>query len=1349
MKFTANRSCTIVGDTQSPNHSGGATVPLAEFATTKAYVLIGEPGAGKTTALKAEGEAQGGVYLSVRDFLAYDDKPEWRGTTLFLDGLDEVRAGEVDGRSPLYRVLAKLDRLEHPPFRLSCRWADWLGEYDRCRLDRVSGGALAVLQLDPLSEPDINRILAENHGIEDPEGFVAGARKRGVASLLTNPQNLDLLATAVSGGKWPRSRLEAFKIACGMLVSEPNIEHSVVRPAARETESLLDEAGRLCAVQILGGLAGYTQLDHVPPSPYFPAVPADSAGTRTTQVLRTRLFAGTSEGRLVPAHPQIAEFLAARYVSGLIEKGLPLQRLLALVTGFDGELMLPFRNFAAWLGVHNRLSRKQLCRLNPSGLFHAGGKDTFSTEERRDILVNLRREANWNPDCLYMRRRSGLGALVSPELEDVFHEVLSAPNRGYPNRPYVMMVLQILGDGEPLPALVAKIVQIVRDPSWQPGVRCAAVDILIAYRKRDVVQTEVLLELLGDIEAGELDDADDNLLGILLKDLYPRNIPVARALKHLRSPKLRMVSEEFAAFWTRHVPAESTDTQRAELLDAIAADFGVFRSALTGESTHHTIMGQLPAELLRFRLRHSVDDIPIEHLWGWLLLASRPGLHVFDPTVGAIASELNRNENKLKELITFGVERCALAEDAVSCVRSMERALFRARPRDLGRWCVDRALSANTEFAAAIYIDLFVDHLVRDPLASDLTFGQFRERLIPKPLLVARLDKRRSVLNHPPGDQAYAFLADLFPDTEVQTTSQREIEAESAQLQRGYGSPHLLERAAQAYFGNGKDICGESPGDRLGRLVGTRTDLAAHLRAGLLGVPGRRDLPTPSDVVAACVRGAMPPLTLPFMAALHKLDWPGRLDVSGMNDDVLDLAVTILHSVPADRLIPDPHDPFRTFRPRWLSQALQERPRPVADALTRAISQKLAMGVVPESEAWTLAQEDHRDVAALVCEPLLRAFPRENGTEFLATLGWLLAAALKNCDRNQLERTIQCRLRGEDLPEAQRIYWAAAGFLLAPCGYDRQRQELANEPDRLGVLLDLQCRIGFPQQVARRFDASELRQLIAITGVAMAGVRLTGARREVMSGLIQALSPLRAQESGEILEELKDAPAFAPWALDISLAIEDRSARRRMAEFRYCGIDQVTKMLENGRPANAGDLAALVAAEIATLADQIRDGSASYWKHFWNVNRHNRPTDPRPESSCRDVILFALQRRLARRGIDTQPEGTYGDDTRSDIRVAYGGFNVPIEIKRSCHPHLWAAIGDQLVAKYTRDPGAAGFGIYLVVWFGVDSRCKPPALGGCVPSQASQLESMLSQQVPDTERSRIFVCVIDVSELER
>ena len=110
-----------------------------------------------------------------------------------------------------------------------------------------------------------------------------------------------------------------------------------------------------------------------------------------------------------------------------------------------------------------------------------------------------------------------------------------------------------------------------------------------------------------------MEDPEDELLGVLLKALYPRDISVAEALKYLRHPRLALVSSEYVNFWTRHVPRTSTDSQRAELLDAIAADFDSYRSFMTGRTSLFTAMGQLPADLLDSLLAASMDDIAMDH----------------------------------------------------------------------------------------------------------------------------------------------------------------------------------------------------------------------------------------------------------------------------------------------------------------------------------------------------------------------------------------------------------------------------------------------------------------------------------------------------------------------------------------------------------------------------------------------------------------------------------------------------------------------------------------------------------------------------------------------------------------
>ena len=116
--------------------------------------------------------------------------------------------------------------------------------------------------------------------------------------------------------------------------------------------------------------------------------------------------------------------------------------------------------------------------------------------------------------------------------------------------------------------------------------------------------------------------------------------------------------------------------------------------------------------------------------------------------------------------------------------------------------------------------------------------------------------------------------------------------------------------------------------------------------------------------------------------------------------------------------------------------------------------------------------------------------------------------------------------------------------------------------------------------------------------------------------------------------------------------------------------------------------------------------------------------------------------------IDAQAEAHYADGKRSDIRVSFGGFNVPVEIKKSCSRDLWSAIETQLIAKYTRDPGANGHGIYLVFWFGRTERCRPTPGEGTPPKSAVDLEERLRDPLSAGERRKISICVIDVSEPE-
>ncbi|MCY4591643.1 MAG: hypothetical protein OXE86_13980, partial [Alphaproteobacteria bacterium] len=391
-------------------------------------MLLGPPGSGKTTIFKHLAKRQGGRRVTARDFLTFDDRPEWHDTTLFIDGLDETRTGATDGRTPLDGIRAKLDRMGRPRFRLSCREADWFGANDRDHLKQVSpSGAVKVLRLDPLSAQDIRQFLNGVPRINDPEDFVAAAQEKGLHGLLANPQSLKMLAVAVGADSvWPETRTQAFDMACRALLAEHNEEHRIASPDRAGITDLIEASGRLCAVQLLTGAAGYA-LPGAESDQRF--LELDRLQGTEREVLRcslqSKLFESPTERRTGPVHRQVAEFLAARYLAALVENGLPVGRILALITGYDGVVVSELRGLSAWLAAHSKSSRAEGIPRDPLGIVLYGDAQHFSPEEKRLLLDGLERQTAANPRLITtVQLDSRLGDLVSTDMENQIRQIL-------------------------------------------------------------------------------------------------------------------------------------------------------------------------------------------------------------------------------------------------------------------------------------------------------------------------------------------------------------------------------------------------------------------------------------------------------------------------------------------------------------------------------------------------------------------------------------------------------------------------------------------------------------------------------------------------------------------------------------------------------------------------------------------------------------------------------------------------------------------------------------------------------------------------------------------------------------
>ncbi len=613
MSIIVPRTCTeILPENPDPRREP-AYGPLDTFRSAPAYVLLGDPGSGKSTAFCVEAEALGEdtVLISARDLLTFgvDNHPEWQGMTLFIDGLDEIRVGSDDRRKALDGIRHHLDALGRPRFRISCREADWLGNNDRTALTSVSTDQkVMTLRLNPLTDDDVAQILDGHPSVNDARGFMAVARERGIDGLLSNPLTLDMLARAVGvDGAWPRSKLETFELACRQLAVEKNEEH-VHGDRPPPQDQLLDPAGQLCAYQLISGAVGLSLRYEDADADYIaPDAQIGITLGMARHALETRLFVSAGNGRFMSIHRHIAEFLGARHLAQQINDGLPTARVLSLITGGDGSVVTALRGLSAWLAAHCPAAQDRLIDSDPVGVGLYGDLRSFKTEEKRKLLLSL------NPEVGYQRNVPVFVPLATPDMQCALRDFLVDQRRDLDHQRVTGFILRVLRQAEPLAGLYQTFLDVVYDDSWLPWVAEAALAAFIHAAADTEDGTSKLKQLMADIRDGRLHDPDDEMLGLLLTSLYPQKIPPSDIWDHLHPGRNPDLIGAYHLFWARGIFQRSSYEDMAELMDQLYERMPDLRRAFNVNN-----LGPLPARLLARALQTTGDQQDHARLCNWL-----------------------------------------------------------------------------------------------------------------------------------------------------------------------------------------------------------------------------------------------------------------------------------------------------------------------------------------------------------------------------------------------------------------------------------------------------------------------------------------------------------------------------------------------------------------------------------------------------------------------------------------------------------------------------------------------------------------------------------------------------------
>lgn len=512
-------------------------------------ILLGEPGIGKSTALKEEFDrlqaaGQACLYRELNqyhsdsrligDIIDSGELQAWRAghhhLILLLDSLDECSLSIP----AVARILA--NQLKDLPtnrlsLRLTCRTADWpehftneLREIWQCKEGDVD--PLGVFELAPLREKDI-LCAATGCGL-DGEAFSNEIQLKEIQPLACHPNTLNMLLGLFGRpGGLPKQRAELYRLGCETLAAERNAfrqeSHQVGKLNARQRMVV---AGRIAAQMMFGHrssiwrgndweaeTADLIEKDIVGEIEHADGLdfPIESISLRET--IECALFSGRGENRIGFAHQSYVEFLAAWF---LHSRGLDAQRALPLLLHPDDKRIPPqYSETAIWLAAIDSDIFTALVDTEPLLLLRADLSDT--TDEQRARLTGTLLKAfatkiafdhDWGLHNHYRK-------LTHPTLCIQLRPYIVDQSLSRDARYAAMRIAAACTVHE----LEEELVSIALDPSEELELRSSA-----AYAATEFTNDSLLVRLrpiaLGETGA----DPEDELKSVVIPALWPTHI---------------------------------------------------------------------------------------------------------------------------------------------------------------------------------------------------------------------------------------------------------------------------------------------------------------------------------------------------------------------------------------------------------------------------------------------------------------------------------------------------------------------------------------------------------------------------------------------------------------------------------------------------------------------------------------------------------------------------------------------------------------------------------------------------------------------------------------------------------
>jgi hypothetical protein len=1302
--------------------------PLSDLRDKAYLVLLGEPGAGKSTALRYEAAAEHGDVVTCREVMT--GTPLSDSGTVYLDALDEYRSGD-SSKDKLLRLANAISASNIRRWRLTCRAEDWRDAADINAMRRAANNEpIIVAHLLPLNEEEAQSVLAALGDI-DPEKFVREAQNRGASAFIENPLSLSLLhSVVVSNGAWPTSRFELFQKATLALAHEHDPDRATdLRPSA---DKVIGAASALCFYLLASGAKALWRANSLPPSAKeSDYVSIHSLGLEAWLVapaLDTALFRGKGHA-FEPFHRTVAEFLGARFLAKRVvgtatTAALPLRRATALITGDDHKAPSEFRGLYAWFAAHLQQEgdtggARQLIQADAATVLAYGDAAAFDTAGRKEILSHLDDD---DPYFLTSQNEATvLGGLAGDDLVDDFIAILDAPVRSH----LQVTILEALADAPPVGKIADKLREIVLGDSRPTWMRERAASVLI----RKPTDPDTARRLLTDL-ASMVADKDQlairaRILGSLpTEDIEPEQLRLL--LSALDSLPDRAGNDEDTTEIGTLVPL-SVALRRSPRVDLLDKGVGINAGRRRHKPEVQSLLDQLVASAI-----NANQDVSAKTLYSWLANVRQDPWDTLDrDVVDALQGWIDRDPSH-REFALFLI-------------------FLDNMPQDQNPWIVNNIYITTVR---RIPSDAVLHGLLSLANTKD---WRGRRRLLKVAAYVARSEThwpkwRKTIISRLDQEGRFrGFIKSLLSDPnarwkrqEARRQAKQEWENENSRKDNIAALTPKLEAIAKggsSEFGALSWAAGLYRNTMIGKgwpplkciIKFANEEIAAAIAEGFVQFAIHADINVGVDELGkAAAKNAAYQQEYVVAAGLHQ---------------------ALLHDREADLFVCPLIVALVGLRQSYFSR---DQAPSISKWAVGHLARDLHCGVDLILRYWNAALDAGDEDLDVIHHLTTAGEPKLLSRCLVALLEQrpnlpmqALRQALSACAAALSATDLACLIRRAvsrgDLDKRQREMWNFAGIALMPRDFIPRLSKCDQEAALLAPNGGLATAFDALCPEPDLLDGLKIATLGKSHPLKDDDWKHSGGVSGIVRAAIQRLSASTSMDAGERLKAL-GSKVHESWQPLIAHAAADHARKVRDENFTAPLVRQLMKALADGPPASPLDLAAVVLEEVDRYKNTLRTGTEMPWKRFWNTDEYGRATEPQIENEDRDRLLELFRPRLERYGIAANlPEARRGENTRVDILLlSHAGKNLPIEAKRHYNDELWTAPANQL-ALYASDENACGFGVYLVFWFGAEFKAPARDDGIEVPDTAEALETTLIESLPTQLMQKLTVVVLDVS----